>query len=247
MVPDVLYNILVNLLAAIAGGGVIAGINWSKKTWHARQLRLFWLNKNGKMTIVYPVYHGERGKAFPRNMARAEDIAAGHIITETVRRIGINGALYDDSQSIPDSDDLLLICGPRGNRLSAVWSERIKLPFKLELLPEQPEQPAQIVNIESGVRYSNHVSQNHSGPKQDFALLVRGSDKANGRKVFMLWGLKGAGTVGAARFVTNSHNTRLINAVVGKGDFAVVLRIQYDDAQNPFNVILESQVLPIKG
>jgi hypothetical protein len=237
------YDLGVNLLAGLIGYGTagIRGRFMERRSY--RNQRPFW--KKGasqRLIIVYPLYNGEYGAQFPRNMARIEDVAAAQMIAETAEAVGREPVLANDEEPIDERTDLVLICSAKGNRRSKELGTAMKaLPFAYEIFADRP---SEIVNKTSRVRYVSDPIR--SGDRNDFALLARITDPVNNRRVFYFWGIRGIGTLGAARFVCHSPNLAEVNRTAESGDFAVVLRVGYEDPLKPRSVAAESQIILIK-
>jgi hypothetical protein len=166
-------------------------------------------------------------------MARIEDIAACQIILEEIQAIGATVILASDDEPDDNEADLILICSPRGNRKSLHVATHYQLPFLYKVFTDKPSEIER-----EGIRYQSGPIQ--PGPKTDFALLVRLTDTARRRKIFCLWGLRGAGTLGAAQFLNTPRNLARIHKEVGNQDFAVVIRVIYEDPRQPKSTSVES-------
>jgi hypothetical protein len=236
------YDIGVDLLAGLIGY-CTAGIRSQFSDRRYRNERRFWSRgASQRLVIVYPLYNGEFGARFPRNMARIEDIAAAQMIAETTEAVGREPVLANDDDPIDEKTDLVLICSAKGNRKSKELSEKMEtLPFAYEMFSDKP---SEIVNVASRVRYLSDPIGN--GQRNDFALLARVTDPVSNRRLFCFWGIRGIGTLGAARFACHSPNLAQVNRSAGSGDFSVVLRVTYEDSLKPRSVVPESQIIQVR-
>lgn len=237
------YDLGVNLAAALIGYGVAVGRTLFRERHSSRNARRFWLSgSKRRLAVIYPLYRGEHGNRFPQNMARIEDIAAAQMIAEAAEAVGRQPFLANHDEPIDSSTDRVLICSPKGNWKSAEAATSLRLPFGFEVYPDRP---SEIVNIESHTRYVCDTAS--TGTRNDFAILARVSDSATGRITYLLWGIRGIGTLGAARFASHSPLLAEVNRQAGERDFAMVLRVGYEDALKPQTVVPESQVLLLPG
>lgn len=231
---EYLSDIAVGLATGAIGYGTGEAKRYLVERRNLRFLRSFWLGGSGRFKFIYPVYYGEHGEKFPKNLARIEDIAACQILVEDIRQFGAAGTLASDEETPDNESDLVLICSPRGNRLSRTVADQYRLPFTFESTPGHPSRI-----VKNGNLYQSGPEE--SGTKNDYALIARITDTTFRRKIFCLWGIRGAGTLGAARFLSEGSNLKRVHMAVGSRDFAVVIKVSYEDPRHPKHAAVESQ------
>jgi hypothetical protein len=134
---------------------------------------------------------------YDQRMARVEDVMACQEVFAKLNSMGMKVTVGGDDQTHPRDSNLVIICGPKSNKIAAQLLREVDLPFEV------------VDNVDGwGFRdkkaYQVYKSPMDSGHQADIALFGKVTDHA-GNTCYLLWGIHGAGTVGAARGFVNDH------------------------------------------
>jgi len=183
----------------------------------------FGLKNKKKTRIVHSVIFDNirNAYAFPMCDAKVTSIVVG-LLESIGLREGEDFAVNSDIDLIkPDGefkaevmeDNLILICGPKRNKLTAKMLNRLpKIHYELS---ESSDKSRNI--IYDIVRNSELISTQDSGNVStsgtlighDFGLIVSASDQVNmNRNIVVLAGIHGSGTLGAGIFIEKLDNIR---------------------------------------
>ena len=156
-------------------------LNDRRKARHAQLIRKA---QSKTWHLIRPNYN--------QKMARVEDVMACQEVFAKLTSMGFKVTVGgDDEQSHPKNSNLVLVCGPKGNKVSDVLYHEVQLPYEI---------------VNDGSTWEFHDKKAHqvykspmdSGHQGDIAIFGKVVDQA-GNSCYLLWGLHGAGTVGAAR------------------------------------------------
>jgi len=123
---------------------------------------------------------------------------------------------------------VILVCSPKGNRQSSKVAEQIKLPFIFETAPTGK---SVLKDRDTGLEFLSPWDQQSN--RFDLALVAGWKDKLRNRRVLLLWGIHGVGTVGAAKFLTNPSNLKHICRTAKGEDFALVVKVPFESNLEP--------------
>ncbi len=179
-------------------------------------------------------------------MSRIEDLHAILLLRTTLEGLGLTVNTQDDKKGkdlseLPEDCDIILLCSPVGNIKSRSLAEdvakkQVRWPFEFCMdgspTKDPDEKLAYIVDTEDAHELFSpmDISDDKS---YDYALVARHTDTTLKRRVFVFWGIKGVGTLGAVKFVLKKKNLRTIWGLwttwkgVKNQDFGVVLRIGF--------------------
>lgn len=213
--------------------GVIAGIvatvicTWlwplTSRRRKERSIAKFWRFKQNLVYIIRPSYKSPSGEDIDENMARVEDILAIDTITEMLNRRKINYEIVDHSAELPAKADLILVCSPKGNRRSLEALTKLDLPYSFDM--KDLAKPY-FIDIDNKVKFRSPMDRPDVKDIKDIALIGRYTKKGKDRMVFLLWGIHGVGTLGAAKCSVNQAELKKLNREVGDHDFAVLIECQ---------------------
>lgn len=137
-----------------------------------------------------PTWHLIR-PTFDHNMARVEDVIACQEVSAKLSGLGYKVTVGGDHQNPPRGSNLVLVCGPKGNKASARLLKEIELPFTLV----EKEQGWEFLDRRTHQTYRSAIEDGHH---TDLALFGRVLDHA-GNTCYILWGIHAVGTMGAGR------------------------------------------------
>jgi hypothetical protein len=218
---------IIDGMIGVAGGIVAAAIyNWGvpllRSRREDRRLARFWHFKHNIVYIIRPTYCSPRGEEIEENMARVEDILAIDTLMYMLKRRKMHYKIVGHSATVPQDADIILICSPKGNKKSEEIQKTLPLAYSFNM--DNPAKPY-FVDKDTKVEYWSPGDKN-AGNK-DIALVGRYTKKDTGRKVFLLWGIHGAGTLGAAKCSIDGSQLDLLNRETGDNDFAVLVECEY--------------------
>jgi hypothetical protein len=190
-----------------------------------RAERSFWKFSYKKVAIIHPLYRGPKGETMPANMARIEDVMAVEIVVEIIKQLGLDYSVQNDTETIPQNTDLILICSPKGNECSQNVENKNKLPHSFRKVPGNSDCYI-LLNKRTAEEYWSPMDK--EGEQIDIALLARYFDNNPKRYVYLFWGIHGPGTFGAAKFLEDRENIKKINRKVGNKDFSVIIKTPFN-------------------
>ena len=158
----------------------ILQLNDRRKARRARVIR----NARSKIWHLIRPDYGQK-------MARVEDVMACQEVFAKLTGMGFKVTVGGDDRPHPRDANLVLVCGPKGNKASAKFAHEVHLPF--EVVENDGNWECRDNNTHQ--TYKSPLDGGHGG---DIAILGKVLDQA-GNSCYLLWGLHGAGTVGAAR------------------------------------------------
>jgi hypothetical protein len=135
---------------------------------------------------------------YGQKMTRVEDVMACQEVFAKLTSMGFKVTVGgDNDQHHPRDANLVLVCGPKGNKASAKFAHEVSLPFEV------------IENNGAWECRDNNTHQVYKSPldnghEADIAIFGKAHDQA-GNSCYLLWGLHGPGTVGAARAFANDR------------------------------------------
>jgi hypothetical protein len=178
-------------------------LNDRRKAQHGKVIRA---GNRRDWHIIRPV-HDQR-------MVRVEDVMACHVVYSKLTSMGYRVTMGNDDSSHPANVNLVLVCGPRVNKVSAAIAEYAHLP--IEYIAEDG---GAFYDSRTHQKYASGIDQKHPS---DIAMFGRVRDRA-GNNCYLLWGLHCSGTVGAARaFVDDEFLDRTYEITKGHAFVGVV-------------------------
>lgn len=223
-----LHQIGISLVGAFVG--VFLAWLWRKvsKTLLQTRLRDFWSFTNKTVAIVFPMYNGP-GAGAPKTMAHVEDVLAIAKITRLLSELHQEYRLVDDSRELQPTEDLILICSPKGNKQSKHFAEDVNLPFVYVYDPKCP--------------CFRHKNEEFTAPMDipgqnahaDIALVAKLPETNPHRTVFLFWGLHGPGTLGAVHFAVERKKMTKIDKSVRKNGGAFLVNVPFRRVGNDDN------------
>lgn len=167
--------------------------------------KILWKNLK-EWVIVVPQYLNK--------YRRVEDAIASEKISTYCEQLGLNCSIQDDIRSIPTDRNLIIICGPKSNKVAEQLYNHFKIKFKSD----------------SGDFYFwDELSQNiympqknQSSSKNDYAVISRYFDSNTHRTCIFCAGLHGLGTLGA---VTALINADFVNQIRKLDNFESIISV----------------------
>ena len=216
---SIILSFLINLLSALFG--FIIGKIW--RLVHIRieqrSLRQFWTFTNSSVAIVFPMYGDPRDPGAPKTMAHVEDVLAIAKISRLLDGFKQKYTLDDDNTVLRTNEDLILICSPKGNKQSAKFVKDIQLPFNYV------ENGPYFKDSMTGTEYAAVMDKKEGDA--DLGLIAKLKLTNPCRTVFLIWGLHGPGTFGAAEFSVNTKNMLSIDSKIRKNGGAFLLHVPF--------------------
>ncbi|MCH8043213.1 MAG: hypothetical protein IID44_05795 [Planctomycetes bacterium] len=215
------------IISAVVGAGIaaLAAFAWKRgRSWHlANALSKFWGPTKEKIGII-PVYDFEAKKGF----SRAQDVLAIHELSLSLRGVGIECKINFDDRDVPDTIDLILVCSPKANKRSRKFYEdnENSLPFRIEYHEDGKSFDFHLGHTQPENAISKYQSPSNSGDvKEDIGLICRW--KIDNRRIFLIWGVHGAGTLAAAHYISDRKSLKELVAATGDKDFCVIIKAGY--------------------
>lgn len=156
---------------------------------------IIWKNRDD-WVIVLPQYFGK--------YRRVEDIIASEKIYTHCNNLGLNCIIQDDSQSIPIEKNLILICGPKSNKVTEKLYKNFKIEFK------NKSGVFTLFDSLSNCNYKLKINQQAKKIENDYAILSRYIDPNTKRICIFCAGLNGLGTLGSANELISYGLTKYI-------------------------------------
>lgn len=161
-------------------------LNDRRKARHARIIRSA---RSKTWHLIRPDYE--------KKMNRVEDVMACQEVFAKLTAMGFRVTTGGDDQNHPRDSNLVLVCGPKSNRVSSRFYREVELPFEV------------IDNNGTWEYRDKKTHQVYTSPldtehQADIAIFGKVVDQA-GNSCYLLWGLHGSGTVGAARAFANDR------------------------------------------
>ena len=241
------FTLPLSLLVAVFGVyvlGVRTVSGWVQRLSPRHAARsVFNLNRALDLVIVYPPRREEPGSILPR-VAGEDFMAMIHVLglanaagfpPARVRMTPVDAAastLQDDPFA-----NLILISCPRSNAVTGKVLEKVRTQYGLDIdfVPEA-QRPRQHIRFVGVTMHSNAWEaekelrdldvQPWRGTMKDWGLIVKCRNPYNETaKVFIIAGIRGIGTWGAACHLAD-HLRSLYNQFK-EGDFAAVVEVEY--------------------
>ena len=216
-----IQGIIIGLISSFVGFLFAKGWERFQRYLKERRLRNFWTFRNNRVAIVYPMYDDPRfGKNSPKTMAHVEDVLAMNLIVNLLKSLNIDYCLLDDTREIDDNMDLILVCSSTGNRQSKIFEENHELPIHFNQKEKRFENQNLTDIFESPMDAT--PSQNI-----DIGLVAKVLDNNPIRAIFLLWGIHGPGTLGAAKFVSEPDNLKFIGPNSGNNSISFLVTVPF--------------------
>jgi hypothetical protein len=179
----------------ILGALPVVGLAAAKLTDIRRKNKLsyLWRMNDQGWAIIKPRY-AER-------MARIEDVIAAQKLRDWFTRNQIDFVDIDDSKEVPKDRNLILICGPEANKVSAKVASSLHLSFEYRF--DRGENRPYIFDHSTGAKLWSPSDE--SGQSNDLALVAKLTPKGSTNVWVLCWGLHGPGTTGGAQALLESE------------------------------------------
>jgi hypothetical protein len=119
---EAIKTLIIGVLGSLLGSLLTLLVIYTYKQFveikSVRYYKSFWNFINKSVVIVQPVYIDSTGKDLPERFSHISDTIAIQCITNYLRDSKIEYNIIDHNQGIPENSDLILICGPKGNKKS---------------------------------------------------------------------------------------------------------------------------------
>ena len=176
-----------------------------------------WLRRleSKKWQIIRPCYNS--------SMARVEDVMACHEITQKLTKLGQIIRVTDDKSIIDNGSNIVIVCASKAN----IRSREISKSVKMSIYIDTSVFPNVIRDCDTGQAYTSPLD---FGRKSDLAIFGR-VEIPSANNCFFIWGLHGAGTLGAAKaFCSNNMLSDVWRQTSGK-NFISIIQVKWDEIE----------------
>lgn len=215
-VKAIVYGTIGSLIAF----AIQLGSQKANSYFRHKAINRFWSLSKGKITIVHPIFHDEKGAPIAENLARMEIVSALHALMSFLRDQGIPYAIQSDHHPIPQDSDIILVSSPKGNRQSAALCMHNPPPFEIKPKGNTFTYRDRF----SSVEYESPVDR--SGDKVDIGMIARVTDQSN-RRIFLAWGIHIPGTLAAIKFITTPDKLRKLHRDTKHGDISFLAQASF--------------------
>lgn len=189
------------------------------------------LPSRSAVKIICPSQPSDLGRNVPTTF---EDSAAQALVQAALlrRRVEAGLMLHTAVSDLDKRDNLFLVCGPAGNTVTQSVLETVKLPFLF----------AQIAGSWKIVdRDGNVAHPDPSAPHTDYGIAATLNNpwSLEERRIWLAAGIRGLGTLGAARLMTERIN--LLRAHAGSRlneSFAALIEAKHAEPGPPEVAVL---------
>ncbi|WP_157978288.1 MULTISPECIES: hypothetical protein [Nocardia] len=236
-----LGDVLANLVAASVGIILANAAGWFTRQRNERKLgksfREFFGSAGPYMIVHSAIFDApEQAYNYP-----ATDTHAARALATLFESLGLKeGAEFSihPDRRVSSNDDLwnnnlVLVCGPARNSVLRQISERIEMRYSItaenddNILVDSFRNPGRL-------RSSREAPPGEVNGNFDYGLIASISSPRNpARKLVILAGIHGTGTLGAAQFVSDGDNLSKLNQRRSQGSVSEVIRVRYDDIEQP--------------
>jgi hypothetical protein len=221
---DILKLILLGALGSLLALLFIKIYKFIGETKSKKYVNRFWKLCNNRVVLVHPVYQDSRGINLDECFCRMEDEIAIQLFIALFKELKIEYSIQDHNKDIPEDADLILICSPKGNKQSKIFFDihKDKMPFIFE---KDESEKYCFLDQKNGQKYfspSDSLNKNI-----DYGMVAKIVDDNPKRVIFMFWGIHGAGTLGATKFVMNRDNLRRIYYNCDYENFAFLVQASF--------------------
>jgi hypothetical protein len=235
---DILVNLGCTAFGAGAGAGVVRARRWLRERARDAAVKEFF-GLPGKVIIVHSAVFDppEQAWNYPATDTKAAR-ALATVLESSGMREGVDFSVMPDRRvTIDDAlwrNNLVLLCGPARNAVLEHLAPALSMRYTMSVddagrnvLTDRDRDSRMLSSREAGSSNSGHY---------DFGLIASlPSPRQPQRRVVLLAGIHGTGTVGAASFVTDVGNLRTLNGRRRTdGVVSEVIRVDYtDDIETP--------------
>lgn len=215
IINDSLFSIIITIIGLPSSiYGIFEAIHKAVIFYKKKKVRkTIWKNNNG-WVLVLPKYDG--------HFRSIEDIIASETIKHTCEKLNIPYKIQNDTEKIPENMNVILICGPKANKISKQICERYSLPLSIIMQGNRP-------SIYDSRLNAHYYSPKEKKEEKDIALVAKHTDPNTDQKYLFCWGLSGIGTIGAAKAVFDYTFAKNIK---NSEDFEAVISVPYKDDYN---------------
>lgn len=167
--------------------------------------KVLWKNHKD-WVIVVPQYSNK--------YRRVEDTIASEKINTYCKQLGLNCYIQDDIQPISTDKNLIIICGPKSNKVAEKLYKHFKIQFK--------SNSSSFYFFDEMSQNTYEPQDNQSSVKNDYAIISRYFDPNTQRICIFCAGLHGLGTLGAATALINSD---LVNQIRKLDNFESIISV----------------------
>lgn len=195
---------------------------WFQRGRRNKTVLRFWLFGKRRVAIIHATYP-DSGPTTAANMARIEDVLVMSWLQDFFRAHGVDVTLRTHTDEILPDEDVVYLGGPRCNERSRKllfdgWpfpevglEQDDEGRWYLRMVREKTVVEERKVGTEvREVKEQRLVEEKVYSPMdgdppqhRDFGLVARVADHQHDRHVFLICGTHGAGTLGAAKYVTD--------------------------------------------
>jgi hypothetical protein len=239
-----LTNIIYNLVAALLGAAATyLGVRVKQTVRQQaldRTVRLFF-GLPGHVVIIHSaIADRSDGNGVVSYSYPATDTRAARTLTTLFESVGLReGRDFTIRPDRPDralpvdklSDlNIVLLCGPARNGVFEKVAATLPMRYSMTVTNDRKNKLVD-QRREQELRSSREINADPNGPAYDCALVASLPNPNNhSKRIVILAGIHGTGTVGAAEFVADLRNLRILDSRRNRNTISEVIRVDYDSA-----------------
>jgi hypothetical protein len=239
-------DISINLISSGLGAGILYGtqrtMRWAREKSTTRAFRNVFGPRPARIRIIHSSVFDDDENAY--NYPATDTRAARHLaqffesmrlregadfVIEPDRRVHVGETLWNDN--------IVLLCGPARNELCLDLITRSTVRHKL-LLSDAKKMNVLIDEKIPDAQYlaSRELPPEMNSESFDYGLIASFPNPYNSlRRIVVLAGIHGTGTVGAVEFICHPENLEYINQRLTNGQVSKVVKVHYEngDVETP--------------
>ncbi len=253
---NIAYNLVAALLGAVATYLVVRMKQKIRQHAMGREVRLFF-GFSGPVVVIHSAIPDASDNDISATKVvtysyPATDTRAARVLTTLFESVGLREGtdftIHPDrpDRVLPKKDKLsdlniVLLCGPARN--SVFEKVATTLPMRYSMTTVIDENNVRKNKLTDQLREENMTSSRErpNGTVYDYALVASIPNPDNhSKRIVILAGIHGTGTVGAAEFVADLRNLQLLGSRRKSDVISEVLRVDYDktDIETPTRIRL---------
>jgi hypothetical protein len=242
--------IAINLISAALGALLVVAYRQlrerNRRRGFSRAMSEFFGPFEHKFTIVHSAIFDAEDRAFNYP---ATDTRAARALTKLFESLGLREGVdfnvCPDRQAEKQPDlwdrNLVLLCGPARNNILRATLPRLEMRYRMDVAPDTRRNilTDTVANVQ--LKSSRELApETESTSGYDFGLVASAPSSHNAaRRIVVLAGIHGTGTVGAAEFVCAVDSLELLNARRSREVVSQALRVNYEaDIETPTQITL---------
>jgi hypothetical protein len=248
-------SVLLDLSAAAIGWVAAVSFAVLRRRWRrGRRVRAFqeFFGTSGKILVIHSAVldppSAESDVEYPVYNYPATDIRSTRLLAALFESIGLKEGV--DFNILPDikvkaddnlwDRDLVLLCGPARNHVFRELNSALRMRYSMELDQSGANVLRDTLRGGQQMLTSRELPQPLNGGHFDYGIVASLPNPNNhNRKIVVLAGVHGTGTVGATKFLTQDDELQnLVMSQKGRVVCELVKASYDDDVETPANVRL---------